>query len=46
MKRIEFITGVVIVGIIVFLEISAKRKKDKNNILYSRLKHEDVWWGN
>lgn len=46
MKRIEFIIGMVVVGMVVFLEISAKRKKEKYNIPYNRLKHEDVWWGN
>ena len=46
MKRIEFIIGIIIVGTIAFLEISAKRKKEKNNIPYGKPQQEDVWWGN
>jgi len=46
MKKIEFIIGIIIVGAIAFLEISARRKREKNDIPYTKLHHEDVWWGN
>lgn len=46
MKRIVFIFGIMLVGAVVLLESSGKRKKQLNFIPETELEYDDVWWDN
>ena len=46
MKRIAFIFGIMLVGVIALLESSVKQKKRSDYIPDTEPEYDEVWWDN